>query len=128
MPSTYDDSLPTSKDHVRFLIGDVTSPFEMSDEGIATILADTGITGNDQAMRHIAAADCLGALRAKWLGSGRGVIERQIGRLRIDRGETLTSTRALDTRIQWLRERGAWFLNKSVVESVGIDVTLTATG
>lgn len=110
MSATYDPSLPTDRDHVRFLIGDtnVASP-QLEDEEIDAVIDEETATG--EALKYFAAASALAALHARWTAQGSGVVDRQVGALRIRRAADSTSANAaVMARISDLRARGAHLL------------------
>lgn len=112
MSATYDSSLSTDTDWVRFLIGDydqnaetVTSPF-FSNEEIAAVITEEGGSGDH--VKYYAAATCLAALYTRWAGKGKGIMEKQVSRLRIKYGADSSAAAALQARIRELREKGAY--------------------
>lgn len=116
MTATYDSSLPTNKDHVRFLIGDITPSTDalLSDEEISAVLTEetaNGISG--QALKYFAAARCLSALYTLWSSKGKGIVEKQVSRLRVKRGIDASAAQSLEARISELRKRGAFLLSPS---------------
>lgn len=109
MAATYDTSLPADRDHVRFLIGDTdTSAALFQDAELDAVLEEETATG--KALKYFAAARALGILQARWASAGKGVVEKQVSKLRIKRGVDQSSAEALDKRICELRERGAYLL------------------
>lgn len=109
MSFSYDPTLPTNRDHVRLLISDTDSATALfSDEELTSLLADETATG--QALKYFAAARCLEILVAKWAGSGRGEIEKQIDTYRVRRGMNENSTESLLAMIKSYKERGAFLL------------------
>jgi hypothetical protein len=109
MAATYDSTLATNKDHVRFLIPDTNvNAAQLSDEEITAVLSLETATG--QALPYFAAARCVDVLHAKWSAGGQGVVEKQVGKLRIKRGMAEDASEALARHAEQLRERGAWLL------------------
>lgn len=111
MSATYDTSLSTDKDHVRFLIGDtivdpVTSAL-LSDEEIAATLGAEEVQSNVEARRYYAAATCLRAIQARLAHKGKGMFSKTVSRLSITWGQDSNVATALASRIAWLESRGA---------------------
>lgn len=112
MSATYDTTLATDRDHVRFLIGDtVVTNAKLSDEEIDAVLDLETATG--EALPYFAAARCLEALRSRWLGAGAGVLEKSVGELTLRYGGDQSSAATLETAIKDLRKRGATLLAPS---------------
>ena len=63
MAATYDASLGSDRDWVRFLTGDRGPTFIFSDEELDAVIADT-------ANKYFAAADVLDSMRTRWLNKG----------------------------------------------------------
>lgn len=110
MSATYDPTLPTNLDWVRFLSGDtdVTTP-QLQDEEITAVLGAETATG--AALPYFAAARVLSILHTRWSSAGRGVLEKKVGRLTIKRGASDTAESAIKGAICELRERGAALLS-----------------
>ena len=103
---SYDSTLPSNRDWVRFLIQDTdTTAHLITDDEIDAVLADQIATG--EATKYYAAADCLSVLLAKWMGAGRGVVEKMVSKLRIEYGADTSATEALQAQIADFRRRGA---------------------
>lgn len=104
MTQTYDPSLSTDKDWVRFTIGDTTFsstvPALLSDEEIEALLAD-------EENKYLAAAEALDSLRVRWSNGGKGVLEKQVSKLKIKKGVDQYAGEALKDRVDELRARGA---------------------
>lgn len=112
MAATYDPTLPSDADHVRFLVGDTDITAALfQDEEIAAVLAEETATGD--ALKWFAAASLLSILSARWASAGRGVFEKQVGRLRIQYGGQGSgdALAVLAARISEMRRRGAFLLN-----------------
>lgn len=101
MASTYDSTLSTDKDWVRFLVGDTDVPnTQLADEEIAALLVE-------ESNKYLAAASALSTLLVTWSSSGKGVMEKQVGRLRIKRGLEDSAEQAVRNLIKELRIKGA---------------------
>jgi hypothetical protein len=74
--ATYNDDLSTTKDKVRFLLGDTASPYELSDGEIAWLLSEDG----DRP--YYAAASGARTLAAKYAGEESS---RSLGDLSVSR-------------------------------------------
>lgn len=107
---TYDTSLGSDKDYVRFLIGDTESPFILSDSEISAVILEENCTG--KARKYFAAASCLSALQSKWIAKSKGYSEKQVSKLRIKWGSNSQSSSIKD-RINELREEGSYYLRSS---------------
>jgi len=57
--------------------------------------------------KWLAAAEALESLRVRWAGSGQGILEKQVSKLRIRQGVDQGADAALVSRIDELRARGA---------------------
>lgn len=104
MSATYDPSLTTDRDWVRFTIGDHAFTTEaaanLQNEEIEALLAD-------EENKWLAAAEALDFLRVKWASAGAGVLEKQVSKLRIKKGVDQEASAALKDRVDELRARGA---------------------
>lgn len=109
MTATYTPPPATEMDWVRFMIGDtdMTRPL-LQDEEIQAVIDEQEATGS--ARKYFAAADCLGALRARWSGSGQGVVSKTVSRLSKTWGMGSGTLEAIDSRIRELRQRGSFRL------------------
>ncbi len=107
MSATYDPTLPTDLDWVRFLTGDrdVIAP-RLQDEEITALLAE-------EKNRYFAAAQAGEMILAK---SG-GLVEKQVGDLRL-RWSDGGSENAYRAYLRLLRERGAELVLKQGGRSV----------
>jgi hypothetical protein len=106
LAATYTSTLPTNKDHIRWLVGDTdVTDAQLSDEEITAVLTEQTATGS--ALKYYAAAACLGAIRSKLAGKGRGVVEKQVSKLRIRYGQGDSVDGAFESRIKELRREGA---------------------
>lgn len=105
MTATYDPTLPTNRDHVRLLIGDVdtTSP-QLSDEEITALLSAETSTG--AALKYFCAATALEMLGVRWAASGQGVEEIAIGRLKIVEGSGISTGQSIASYVCTLRTMG----------------------
>lgn len=111
MAATYDPTLPTDADHVRFLVGDTdTTDALFQDEEIAAVLAEEAVTASGQSLKYFAAASLLSMLWARWSAAGQGISAKTVGRLHIEYGNQASVLSALEDRISFLRRRGAFLL------------------
>lgn len=94
---TYDPTLPSDRDWVRFLIGDRTSPFRISDDEIDALLIE-------ERNKYLAAARA-GEI---CLTRGMGITSKSVEGLSISFGDSPTS--AYRSHLQRLREKGARLL------------------
>jgi hypothetical protein len=103
MAATYDPTLPTDRDWVRFLIGDtnVTPATDalFTDEEIDAVLTE-------QSNKYLAAARLLSNLSARWAGAGRGVMSKRVDELSARWGVSGDTASALASRIAELRSLG----------------------
>jgi hypothetical protein len=108
MSATYNPTLVTELDYVRFLIGDTSTPFLLQDEEIQALITELG--PYTQARKYLAAADALSLLYVRWSLAGKGVVEKSVGKLRIKFGAESSAGEALNARIKELRETAARLL------------------
>lgn len=112
MPATYTASLPTDRDFVRFLVGDVVVASAMlQDEEIDAVLDAEGWPS--PAVRYFAAARCLSTLHTRWMSAGRGKSSKKVSRLQIvyGTGAGINIDAAIQERIKELRREGARLLS-----------------
>ena len=106
MAASYDPSLNNDKDHVRLLINDTdtsgTNAF-LADEEIEALLREEG-------NKHLAAARALGILSVRWSTAGDGIIEKQVGGLRVKYGQDQSAANVISMYATELRKRGAFLL------------------
>lgn len=101
MAATYDSTLSTDKDWVRFLVGDTDiTNAQLSDEEIAALLIE-------EANKYLAAAAALSRLLVTWSSSGKGLIEKRVGDLTIKRGLEDSAEQSVRNLIRELRIKGA---------------------
>lgn len=106
MSHTYDSTLPDERDHVRFLIRDVASPWIFEDEEIDATLDAQMSTGT--ARRYYAAAEIL-SLLAMSMATTRGDIgvrEKRLADLQIKWGVDEDTLDAINARISLFRKIG----------------------
>lgn len=111
MPATYDTTLPTDRDWVRRLIGDVNVVTPMlQDEEIDAALAERAA---HQARKYLTAADVLSFLHTLWMSRGKGVASKKVERLAIvyGTGAGINVDAAVQEKIHELRRRGAFLLS-----------------
>jgi hypothetical protein len=108
MSATYDPTLPTDKDHVRFLVGDTdtTSP-QFQDEEILAVIADGTATG--KAIKYFAAATLLSIAITVSVSSGHGVMDIRLSSLAINLGMAQSGIGAIESRIKYLQGVGAYY-------------------
>jgi hypothetical protein len=108
MTATYDSTLPTDKDHVRFLVGDtdISSP-QFQDEEIIAIILDGTATG--KAIKYFAAAALLSVLVTVSVSSGQGVMDIRLSSLAIRLGMDQAGIGAIESRIKYLQAMGAYY-------------------
>lgn len=114
MSATYDPTLETDADKVRFLIGDTTpSTAQLSDEEIEAALGMETATG--AARPYFCAASLLSVLKGRWsvAAGGKTISRKQVGSLSVDYGLGVNVAGAVDARIAELRRRGAEILAPS---------------
>lgn len=105
--ATYDGSLlrTSERDWLRFRIGDVNYDAAgdldviLEDEEIDALLVE-------EANKWLAAAEALTSIKLRFASAGRGVLEKQVSRLRIKRGMDSSAAAAMDREIATLRQRG----------------------
>ena len=115
MAKSYDSSLSTDKDWVRFLIGDTGSFLHMTDEEITGLLALQ--TAASPASRYFASSEAIMILYARWAAEGKGTVERQISKLRIRKSEGSSEARAVERRSDELKRRGAFLLTDAAAKA-----------
>lgn len=110
MSATYDSSLATDKDWVRFLLPDTdtTDPL-FQDEEINAQLAEQNVSG--QAAKYFAAADLLGLLGVRLANAGQGVESIRVGSLTITQGVSASSGKLITDRVTDLRAQGNYYLS-----------------
>lgn len=104
MAATYTDPPATDEDWVRFLIGDTdvspTTDAMLTDSEITAILGE-------QSNKYLAAARALSNLRTRWATVKRGIVEKQVSRLRIRWGYSAATQDVISARIAELRALGS---------------------
>lgn len=119
MSATYNSSLSTDLDWVRFLIGDtVVTPSTsamLQDEEITAVIAaqkSNGASGGESSQVYLAAAECLGILHGRFMTKGKGVASRKVSRLTVvyGTGSGINIDIALQNRIAELKQKGARLL------------------
>ena len=112
MTATYDPSLPTDKDWVRFFVGDMTATMTLSDEEILALLAEP-----EYPNKWLAAAAAGRRIQAK----GKGALSKSVAELSLSRGAGAGT--AYGDVIKSLQEQGAKFeLGKDVNGTTGTHV------
>jgi len=98
--ATYDPTLPTDKDWVRFLIGDrVEATAKLQDEEILAVLGE-------EANKYLAAARCGEII----ISLGQGAVSKSVDDLSITYGDSAESS--FRDHLRKLREEGARRLYK----------------
>lgn len=111
MSATFDPTLPTTRDLVRFLICDTevvpVDEAAVSDEELDALIAMSSASGD--ATAFCVAAEVLSKLLAKFTVSGlkSGIVEKQVSKLRLRFGSTTSTADLLTDRIKHLRQRCA---------------------
>ncbi len=110
MTTSYDPSLPTDKDWVRFFIGDTNLDAEFVDLQDEEILAVLG----DERNKYLAAARCGEVI----IGKKQGVVSKNVDNLSLTFGDSPES--AYRAHLERLREDGAnrLLLNKRVFRAL----------
>ncbi len=112
MSATYERTLLTDLDWVRFLVGDTNiSSALLQDEEIDAIISEEvafGITG--QALKYYAAARCLSSLLSRWSSAGQGITRKTVDDLSIWWQSDGSGSKSIEARIQELRERGSYLM------------------
>ena len=94
MATTYDPTLPTDRDWVRFLIGDRSTTFSLQDEEIAAVLVE-------ESNKYYAAARCASVIQ----GLGGGAVRKRVGSLMLEFSDSADN--AYQRLIDDLRRKGA---------------------
>ncbi len=115
MSATYDPTLPTDIDYVRFLVPDTdvtpTTDAKFSDEEIAATIAEEqsrGRTGGST--KYFVTAVLLGILLSKFAARGEGIRRKEVDELELEFGPRDSAERALQRRIVDLERRGKFLL------------------
>lgn len=109
MSASYDSTLATGKDWVRFLTRDTdTTDASISDEEIEAVLDMQ--TASAPASYYFAAAEVLSLRLAEQAMVGEGKQRKMVEHLQIEWGMESNVVEAIDKHICWLRERGAFLL------------------
>ncbi len=121
MATTYDPSLGANKDWVRLFIGDTVAPMVLTDEEIDGIIGEQTSTG--KALKYFASADALLIFYGTQKAGRRGVVDRQMGKLRLRFGEDVSAENAINKAASELRTKGTFYLaragkNSMVLRSV----------
>ena|ERR1700753_1255388 len=114
MSSSYDSSLPSDKDWVRFLTGDtdVTNP-SLQDEEILAVITEESIQigpSGAQALKYFASAMCLERILSGQSLAGEGVESIKVGSLTITQGISSSGVSSVQAKISQLRLKGASLL------------------
>lgn len=104
MAKTYDPSHGTDRDFVRFLIGDTGTNMALTDEEIESIVERQTATGT--ARPYFAAAEAVVYLFAQMKSTRRGVVDKQISKLRLRYSEDVSAEGAVAKRAAELRTMG----------------------
>ena len=111
MSATYDASLPTDGDYIRFLVPDTdvtpATDASFSDEEIAAVIAEQQAKGRTgRSTKYFATAQLLGILRSKYATLGAGVREKKVDELSVEYGQHDSADQALEKRIEGLLSEG----------------------
>lgn len=114
MPVTYDPTLPTDRDWVRFLSGDrVVASAVLQDEEIDALIAEqVSINGSGNWTKYLAAAMAADTILNKDGGSG-DVTSKTVGNLSISFGGNSSADSAYRSYITSLQNRGCALLLKA---------------
>lgn len=113
MSYSYNTSLPSDLDWVRFLIGDTDSTnVRLQNEEILGLIAEETATG--KGLKYFAAAAALASLHLRWSSAGSGLAEKEVDGLRLRwQGSMNIGNNSIVDRISELRRIGArQLLNK----------------
>lgn len=110
MSFSYDSTLSSNVDIVRFLIGDTAEPALFTDEELSALLGLQTATG--AALPYFAAAEALSTLSGRYANAGKGTIQKTVSKLTKIWGVNEDANDALQSRISWLRQRGAFLLSQ----------------
>ena len=105
---SYDDSLPTDRDWVRFLIGDTLAVEKVSDAEITALLVE-------EPNKYCAAAAVLAHLLTKYGSKGEGILRKTVDELTVEYGGQGTPSPfdSLRQRISELKTRCGREQNKA---------------
>ena len=118
MAKSYDASLGTNRDWVRFLIGDNVATMALADEEIDAIIADETSAGD--ALKFFAAASAVEAMYALHKAGRKGVVDRQISKLRLRFGEDVSAANAVAKAAADFRVKGAFRQSKAVPKAYSL--------
>lgn len=113
MAATYDNTLPTDRDWVRFLIRDTNTTTPIFDDNEIDAVLDLKLLSiTSPAARYFAAAELLSAAHTAWMTKGRGVASKKVSQLSISYGTGvgINIDAAIQARIKELRITGAHLL------------------
>ncbi len=107
MPVTYDPTLSTDRDWVRFLTRDTSlTAAALQDEEIDAMLLEESVSV-PAALKYVTAARVLGLLVSQWASVSQGLKSKTIGRLKLEWGGDGEAYQALHDRINYLTRRAA---------------------
>ena len=103
---SFDPSLGTDRDWVRLLVGDTDTANEyLTDAEYDMVVTEQ--TAGGASRKYFAAALALPMLYAKWNAEGKGVVDKQMSKLRIRRGEEVSRAAAIRNQSDDFRREGA---------------------
>jgi hypothetical protein len=116
MAATYDPTLATDADYVRFLVPDTdvtpATDAQFSDEEIAAVIAEEQSNGRTGAStKYFVAAVLLGILRSKFATLGEGRRRKIVDELEVEYGQHDSADEALEHRIDDLNAKGRRLLH-----------------
>ena len=118
MSFSYDSTLASDLDWVRFLVPDKTTPSHLfEDEELEALIAqspDNGQSGNLSSAVYYAAASALSRLHRQYMTKGKGSTSKKVSRLAIvyGTGSGINIDIAVQTAISNLRREGARLLSE----------------
>lgn len=107
MAVTYDSTLPSNRDWVRFLTRDTSlTDAALQDEEIDAMLLEEEVA-KPAALKYLTAARVLSLLVSQWASVSKGVKSKTVGRLQLEWGGDGENYKALYDRIEYLKRRAA---------------------
>lgn len=109
MSFSYDPSLSTDRDWVRFLVSDTeVATAKVQDEEIDAVLSEeSGGVAVAAALKYVAAARILSMLSSRWASAGGGVMAKTLSRLRLEWGISGDTAEVINYRIRYLLKRAS---------------------
>lgn len=102
MAVTYDSTLPTNRDWVRFLTRDTSlTAAALQDEEIDAMLLEESVSV-PAALKYVTAARVLNLLVSQWASTSHGLKSKTVGRLSLEWGGDAGNFQALHDRVDYL--------------------------